>query len=86
LFLAILILIISFITNYRVSIPETSINNISKGLISRLSISFNLGTGIREKPVNNNGYSRGSSFSISSNKVVAFLVLFLLLILSFLFL
>jgi hypothetical protein len=57
LFSAILILIISSIANYRVSVPKTSINNISKGLISRLNISFNLGTGIREKPVNNNGYS-----------------------------
>ena len=64
--------------------PETSINNIPKRLISYLSISFNLGTGIREKLVNNNRYNRGSSFSISSNKVVAFLVLFLLLMLSFL--
>ena len=64
--------------------PETSINNIPKELISYLSMSFNLETGIREKLVNNNKYSRGSSFSISSNKVIAFLVLFLLLILSFL--
>ena len=72
------------IVNYRVSVPKTSTNKVSKELTSYLSISFNLGTGIREKLVNNNGYSRGSSFSISSNKVVAFLVLFLLLILSFL--
>ena len=64
--------------------PKTSINNISKGLISYLSISFNLGTRIREKPVNNNKHSQGSSFSISNNKIVAFLVLFLLLMLSFL--
>ena len=57
MFLAILILIISFIANYRVSISETFINNISKELTSYLNISFNLVTGIREKPVNNNGYS-----------------------------
>jgi hypothetical protein len=57
LFLAILILIISSIANYKVSIPETFINNIPKELISYLSVSFNLGTGIREKPVNNNRYN-----------------------------
>ena len=64
--------------------PETSINEVPKGLTSRLSMSFNLGTGIREKPVNNNGHGQGSNFGISSNEVVAFLVLFLLLMLSFL--
>ena len=57
MFLAILILIISSIINYRVSISETSIKEVSKELISRLNISFNLGTEIREKPVNNNRYS-----------------------------
>jgi hypothetical protein len=77
---------ISSIINYKVSIPETSTNKVSKRLTSRLNISFDLGTGIKEKPVNNNRYSRDSSFSISSNKVIAFLVLFLLLIFSFLFL
>jgi hypothetical protein len=65
-------------------VPETSVNNIPEGLISRLSVSFGLETGIREKPVNNNGYSRGSSFGISNNEIVAFPVLFLSLILSFL--
>jgi hypothetical protein len=83
LFLAILILIISSIINYRVSIPETSTNKVPKELTSYLSISFGLGTGIWEKLVNNNKYSLGSSFSISSNKAIAFLVLFLLLIFSF---
>jgi hypothetical protein len=67
-------------------VPETSTNKVPKELTSRLSMSFSLGTGIRKKPVNNNGYNRDSSFSISNNKVIAFLVLFLLLILSFLFL
>jgi hypothetical protein len=43
---------------------------------------FYLGTGIREKLVNNNRYSRDSSFSINNNKIIAFLVLFLLLIFS----
>jgi hypothetical protein len=86
LFLAILILIISSIVNYGVSVPETSANKVPKGLISRLSMFFNLGTGIREKLVNNNRHNRGLSFSISSNKVVAFLDLFLLLMLSFLLL
>ena len=85
MFLAILILIISFIINYRISISETSTNKISKELTSYLSIFFNLITGIWKKPVNNNKYSLDSSFSISSNKVVAFLVLFLLLIFFFLF-
>jgi hypothetical protein len=75
---------ISSIVKYRVSIPEASTNKVPKGLTSRLSISFGLETGIKKKPVNNNGYSRDSSFGIISNKVVAFLVLFLLLILSFL--
>ena len=75
---------ISSIANYGISIPETSINNIPKGLTSCLSISFGLGTGIRKKPVNNNRYNLGSSFGISSNKIIVFLVLFLLLILFFL--
>ena len=43
--------------NYKVSISETSINKILKELISYLNISFSLGTGIREKPVNNNKYN-----------------------------
>jgi hypothetical protein len=75
---------ISSIVKYRVSIPEASTNKVPKGLTSCLSISFGLRTGIRKKPVNNNGYSRGSSLGIISNKVVAFLVLFLLFIFSFL--
>jgi hypothetical protein len=75
---------ISSIVEYRVSIPEASTNKVPKGLTFRLSISFNLGTGIREKPVNNNRYNQGSSFSIISNKIIAFPVLFLLLIFSFL--
>jgi hypothetical protein len=84
LFSAILFLIISSIVEYRISISEASTNKVSKGLISCLNISFDLGTGIREKPVNNNGYSWGLSLGIISNKVVAFPVLFLLLILFFL--
>ena len=75
---------ISSIVEYGVSVPKASANKVPEGLTSRLSISFNLGTGIREKPVNNNGYSRDSSLGIISNKVIAFPVLFLLLILSFL--
>jgi hypothetical protein len=57
LFLVILILIISSIINYRVSIPETFTNKVSKELISRLNISLNLGTGIKKKPINNNKYN-----------------------------
>jgi hypothetical protein len=75
---------ISSIVKYRVSIPEASANKVPKRLISRLNISFDLGTGIRKKPVNNNGYNRGLNLNIISNKVIAFPVLFLLLILSFL--
>jgi hypothetical protein len=85
LFSAILFLIISSIVKYRVSVSEASTNKVSKRLTSYLSISFGLGTGIREKPVNNNEYSWGLSLSIISNKVIAFPVLFLLLIFSFLF-
>jgi hypothetical protein len=85
LFSAILFLIISSIVKYRVSIPKASTNKVSKGLTFYLNISFNLGTGIREKPVNNNRYSRDSNLDIISNKIVAFLVLFLLFIFSFLF-
>jgi hypothetical protein len=75
---------ISSIVKYRVSISEASTNKVPKGLISYLNIFFGLRTGIREKPVNNNGYSRDSSLGIISNKVVAFPVLFLLFIFSFL--
>ena len=75
---------ISSVVECGVSVPEASANKVPEGLTSRLSISFGLGTGIRKKPVNNNGYSRGSSLGIISNKIVAFPVLFLLLILSFL--
>ena len=57
LFLVILILIISSIINYKVSILKTSTNKIPKKLIFYLSISFNLRTGIKEKPVNNNRYN-----------------------------
>jgi hypothetical protein len=45
------------IVNYRVSVPKTSTNKVSKELTSYLSISFNLGTGIRKKLVNNNRYN-----------------------------
>jgi hypothetical protein len=75
---------ISSVVEYRVSVPEASADEVPKGLTSRLSVSFGLGTGIREKPVNNNGRGRGSSLGIVGNKVVAFPVLFLSLILSFL--
>jgi hypothetical protein len=84
LFSAILFLIISSIVKYRVSISEASTNKVFKELTSRLNISFSLGTGIGKKPVNNNRYSRDSSLGIISNKIVAFPVLFLLLIFSFL--
>jgi hypothetical protein len=36
---------------------ETFTNEIPKRLTSYLSISFNLGTGIREKLINNNKYN-----------------------------
>jgi hypothetical protein len=73
------------IINYRVSISEISINKVSKELISYLNISFSLKTGIWKKLVNNNKYSLNSSFSISNNKIIAFLILFLLFIFFFLF-
>jgi hypothetical protein len=67
-----------------VSVPETSVDDVPEGLISRLSVSFGLGTGIREKPVNDDGRGRGSSFGVGGDEVVAFPVLFLSLMLSFL--
>jgi hypothetical protein len=57
LFLAILILIISSIINYRISISKAFTNKVPKKLTFYLSIFFGLGTGIRKKPVNNNKYS-----------------------------
>jgi hypothetical protein len=75
---------ISSVVECGVSVPEASADKVPEGLTSRLSVSFGLGTGIREKPVNDNGRGRGSSLGIIGNKVVAFPVLFLSLILSFL--